>query len=363
MGECLIPAANLRLVPKANNRDRCLYEDPPGTWWVRIYDPTTGRRIRRKAGSKTLAREIATAIQNDILRRKNGLPTETRITVGELLDRYQPEWARKRSAADDDRYARMVCEEFGGRLWFDLRPADVVAWRTRLLEEPSPRTGRARRPATANRAVSFLRRLFNLALRDDLITRNPAAHVEALAENNTLNRWLRPGDEEERLRAEFSPGDWLICELGIHTGLRAGNLFGLRRQDLDLGQALLRVPETKHGGHHDLPLTARAVAIFGQLLAAHDSPWVFPSPRNAARPRNYDAWYHRVFAPACARAGLRLRFHDLRHTFGSRLVAAGVPIYDVGALLGHKSLEVTKRYAHLAPERLRESVRKLDQQP
>ncbi|GMU54442.1 MAG: hypothetical protein AMXMBFR33_35880 [Candidatus Xenobia bacterium] len=367
-------SAEERRMPKANNPDRCLYEDPPGFWCIRIYDPRTKKRLRRRVGSKAAARNVLIKLQGDIARWQAGMSVDGSITLVDLVEMYQAEWqATKRTSRNDDRYADYFVEAFGRRAVKDLTPKDIIEWRTSYLAGRVPSVecldlpkGRkpptSRKPASANRAIAFLRKLFNRAVRDSVLEANPAAKVKALAENNTLNNWLRPGDQEEALRLQFKPADWRICELGIHTGLRASNLFEIRREDVDLKNGFVRIGRTKNEAAQDLPLTDRAHDILKEMLEEHDSEWLLPAPskKRAGGPRLYSSWYSKVFKKAVERAGLQLRFHDLRHTFGSRLVDNGVPIYEVAALMNHKTLEVVKRYAHLEPDRLRASIKRLD---
>lgn len=365
-------------MPKANNPDRCLYEDPPGFWCIRLWDPTLKQRIRRRVGPKSLAKQVLNQLQNDIVRRKNGLPTDSKLTIEDLVDKYRDEWrATKRTSHDDDRHADYFLEAFGHRPARELSPGEIVEWRTAymagtvpseeclnpVVERPKrqPQKPGPRKPSTANRALAFLRRLYNMAIRDGLLELNPAARVQALKENNMINAWLRPGDQEQHLRKHFRrPEDWRICELGIHTGLRASNLFSIRREHADLEQGFLRVPTTKTDRAQDLPLSERAVELLREMLAEHDSDWLLPSPTDPTHPRCYDSWRNKRFKPAVKRAGLTLRFHDLRHTFGSRLINQGAPDYEVAALMNHASTAMLKRYAHLAPDRLRRTVQLLD---
>lgn len=99
-----------------------------------------------------------------------------------------------------------------------------------------------------------------------------------------------------------------------------------------------------------------AVQLFKEQLASHESEWVFPS-KTGETSLDGDNFYHRVWRPALKRAKIKnLRIHDLRHTFCSRLVERGAGLRTVQVLAGHKSFSTTERYAHLAPDHLREAV-------
>ena len=119
--------------------------------------------------------------------------------------------------------------------------------------------------------------------------------------------------------------------------------------------------DTKNGKRRAVPLNEearKALESLGRFRAEHcpDSIWVF-SHRNGERVQ----YMQNGFKAACRRARLTdLRVHDLRHTCASWLVQAGIPLLEVSKLLGHSTIEMTERYAHLAPENLKAAVGVLD---
>ena len=156
-----------------------------------------------------------------------------------------------------------------------------------------------------------------------------------------------------------------FIRLALHTGCRKGELLGLEWDRVDLDADLIRLdPEhTKAGRRRTVPLNRDARAALldrAEYHAAHcpDSPWVFTHPDGR---RILDI--KRSFATACSKAGITdFRVHDLRHTCAAWLVQAGVPLAEVRDLLGHQSIQMTERYAHLdlAPENVRAAVARLE---
>jgi integrase len=153
----------------------------------------------------------------------------------------------------------------------------------------------------------------------------------------------------------------------VDTGARLSEATGLRWQDIQRQEdVVLRVvfKETKNNQPRSIPLTERLMSLLKSMEANNHrhAELVFTyrnSPNQSAVALNnpFTAW-----KTAVKRAGLNkeLRLHDLRHTFASRLVTAGVPIYDVSKLLGHRSLSMTSRYAHLAPEAFFSAIKTLN---
>ena len=145
--------------------------------------------------------------------------------------------------------------------------------------------------------------------------------------------------------------------MAVTTGMRREELLSLKWEQVNLERREVRLTVTKSKRPRVVPLSDRAVAIF--VAAAPDdqgSLYVFTNPETRDRYRNIS----RGFRSACRRAGLEdMRFHDLRHTFGSWAVQSGADLYRISRILGHASLQMTSRYAHLATEHLHEVVKKM----
>jgi len=134
--------------------------------------------------------------------------------------------------------------------------------------------------------------------------------------------------------------------VALNTGMRKEEILNLRWEDLDFRSRIIYILDTKNNERREIPMND---IVYETLLAVRkisDSPWVF-CKKNGERYGNI----RKAFEGARKRAGIvDFRFHDLRHTFASHLVMAGVDLRTVQELLGHKSFEMTLRYAHLSPE-------------
>lgn len=145
----------------------------------------------------------------------------------------------------------------------------------------------------------------------------------------------------------------------LHTGMRKGELLGLEWERVDLQAALVHLEprNTKTGKRRSVPLNKVASGAILNRRQFRDqhvpaSPWVF-AHRDGRRIQDVK----RAFAKACQRAGVTdFRIHDLRHTCAAWLVSARVPLAEVRDLLGHTTIKMTERYAHLAPENVRVAV-------
>ena len=147
--------------------------------------------------------------------------------------------------------------------------------------------------------------------------------------------------------------------LSLHTGMRRGELFALTWQSVDLQASRITVhgATAKSGRTRHLPLNSEALAV---LRGWHDQSantigLVFPGKNGAAFNNVRRSWEGALKAAKIT----RFRWHDLRHTFASKLVMAGVDLNTVRELLGHSDYAMTQRYAHLAPEHKAAAVAKL----
>jgi len=260
----------------------------------------------------------------------------------------------------------------------------VERWRTARLK-----AGKA--PSTVNRDLAGLRSALTSARVWKFLATNPLQDVKPSRVDTTgIVRYLN-ADEETRLRAALTARDedrrqsrttaneWRRARgyaeypdfgtyadhlnpmvlLAMHTGCRRGELFGLRWRDLNLGAALLTVrsESAKSGKARVIPLNTEIASVlktWRPSVVSADA-LVFPGVDGAPLVDVKTA-----FTQALTAAGIAdFRFHDLRHSFASKLVQAGIDLNTVRELLGHADLKMTLRYAHLAPEHKAAAVERL----
>lgn len=224
------------------------------------------------------------------------------------------------------------------------------------------------KPAYCNRFLVLLGFCFNLAMRWEItgITKNPVQGVERLKANNKIERFLGADEAVRLLQAiRESPNPMLqyFVPLALLTGARKRELLDAQWVDFDFERRVWRIPMTKSGKPRHVPLSDEAIGVLMKLRAAlpelmtqkdlMENPWVIPNPKTGKPFQSiFNSWHS-----ARCRAGVAdLRVHDLRHSFASALVNQGIPIYDIQKLLGHQDIKTTERYAHLAPDRLRDSA-------
>jgi site-specific recombinase XerD len=314
-----------------------------------------GRIRREKAGTKSSALTLYRKRKTESLQRKK-LPENLRrptVSFAELSrDALAYSKAHKRSYGDD--VIRM--ERLLGR--FRDRAADSIT--AHDLEQHLAQTAEERdwAPATVNRYRALMSLVFRLGIESGKVKENPARLVKHRQENNARMRWLS-AEEEVRLRAvilETCPRHLPELELALNTGLRLGELFGLSWENVNLPRRVLTVPRSKNGEVRHVPLNSFALLAFTELQKGTDGtgPVVRNAEGGAATGPRY--W----FEPAIRAAKIRnFSWHCLRHTFASRLVVAGVDLRTVQELMGHKSIQMTVRYSHLAPKHTLAAVERL----
>lgn len=195
--------------------------------------------------------------------------------------------------------------------------------------------------ASVQRDISTLRAILNKAYREGFMQYPP--RFPRFKKQKPRDRWLSI-DEEQRLVSVSAPHLVPLIRFAVDTGGRVSELLRLDWRYVEMGSKRVRFTDTKNGEDRTVRLCDRALATLASL-EPKDSGSVF-----TFRGKSIES-VRTAFNKARKKAGLEdVRFHDLRHTFASRLVQAGVPLYDVMHMTGHKSLEMVQRYAHLAPD-------------
>jgi len=170
--------------------------------------------------------------------------------------------------------------------------------------------------------------------------------------SNARTRWLTY-EEEEQLLKSASP-EWLsrVIKFALHTGMRRGEILDIKWSSINFKRRLVTVERAKYSKKRSIPMNETLFNLLMQPRVLDTRNRVFPYSASAVK----DA-----FSRARDKAGIKnFKFHDLRHTFATRLVQNGVDLYKIKDLLGHKDLQMSMRYAHHCSESLRSSVEILD---
>jgi integrase len=205
-------------------------------------------------------------------------------------------------------------------------------------------------PATVNRYAASLAAVITWSIKRRIAPKgyvHPCRSVERMPEHNERTRFLSE-DERQRLLQACKASPWprlyLLVLMALTTGARKGELVGLRWQDVDMERAEARVAVTKNGDPRVLPLVP---AVLAELQRFEGAPGglVFPGRLTPDRPYSFESRFHQALKEARIRG---VTFHTLRHSCASMLAQNGATLLEIGDLLGHRQLQVTKRYSHLA---------------
>jgi integrase len=252
----------------------------------------------------------------------------------------------------------------------DISARDIERYKAAKLDQTSPQKKRPISAKSVNNHLAILRKMLATAVDWNLLDRLP--RIKKLKVAPSKFDWLTQDESARFLDAiDKHYAQWrAIFWIALRAGLRRGEIFALQWDDVDLIARILTVRRSVYRGKLVAPKGGRerSIPMTGQLtqvIKAHRSATMLKSeflfPKEAGSLSKHQDHIDRPLHGALKRAGLRrMRFHDLRHSFASQLVTRGRSLKEVQELLGHESITMTMRYAHLAPERMRDAVSVLD---
>jgi integrase len=284
------------------------------------------------------------------------------ITMKEFVEaRYIP-WtkANKRSWKIDMSRLKPILSFFGNKRLREVNPFLIEKFKIERKNTPivSKTKVKPRSVGAVNRELRLLSRIFKLAIANHEVAENPCQKVSILKGEQGRTRYLLP-DEEERLMAVLTGErshlrDMIV--LVLNTGLRISEVFNLKPEHIDLHRNAVYIKETKNDEDREVPLNDTSRGLLIKLLdqcQKQGNKYLFTNPLTEARYTTIKTAWN----TACRKAGITgLRFHDLRHTFGTRAADAGVPLNAICDVMGHKSISMTERYAHATNEGKRRAV-------
>jgi integrase len=329
-------------------KQRGIFEREPGSgiWWICYFDQF-GKKRREKAGTKSVAIKPYGKRKQQVLEGKK-LPEIFRkpsVNFSQLAALAYSKRNKRSYKTDVPRFASLK-EWFGAQPAEELTPKEIEYKLAKVAEKGKWA------PSTFNHYRSLMSLSYRLGILNRKVTSNPARSVIHRREDNNRVRFLT--EEEEKKLRKVIEAKWAShlpeFDLAINTGLRKGSQYGLSWDMVDWKGRMLNIPRTKNEEPNHVPLNDAAVAA---LRVVHERGEgrgrVFQSARTGEPLENGRHWFEDAVRAAAVK---NFRWHDLRHTFASRLRMKGAPLEDIADLLGHKSLMMTRRYAHLGPNKL-----------
>ena len=337
----------------------------------------------REKARDTLAQYVTTRADPMEIRKAE----RTHTLESFVAEKYKP-WVESNLRRADDTLSKL-------KSWYPAlgnnKLADIKAWDVERQRAEWLKAGSA--PITVNHKIKYLKAALNKAIAWGLLQSNPLESVKlSKVDNAGIVRYLT-NDEDNRLRAaldtreeshrekrkhdnqwraergyeplpEKSADEYVdnlkpLVLLALNTGMRRGELFNLKWADIDFLRKILTVQgaTAKSGKTRHIPLSNEAVDVLTRCyMQSQGTEFVFQDANGDALTNISFIWSRLMKAAQIE----KFRFHDCRHTFASRLVMKGVDLNTVRELLGHSTIEMTLRYAHLAPEKLAAAINMLN---
>jgi integrase len=341
-------------------KHRGVYEKVKGSgiWWIRY--TKDGKRITESIGRHGDAvtiygqrvMEIRTGVKLGLTQGRRG------IRFGALAqDALRFSVEHHRDQRNFKQRLELAVDEFENRTADSITPQELGDWLAEMTD------ARSWTPATRNRVKAAVSKAYKLGMDNSKVHTNPARFVPQKKENPGRLRFL--SDEEEvhlrRVIAAKRPHCMYQLDVALHTGMRRGEQFTVEWDQVDFKLGYIYLDMTKNGSDRYVHLNETAL---NTLVALREDcrgrgfkfATLFYDKQHTAI-KDPSEW----FEVACEEAGIEdVTWHTLRHTFASRCVMAGIDLKTLQVLMGHKTIAMTARYAHLSPGHLKTALTKWD---
>lgn len=352
-------------------------DDPSGNWYSRfrvdgkLVKKSFGRNRQAAIDYVEKARTLRRSGEGHLPKTAKGLPMTAKeleatkaggaVLVGELCDDLLRHIQSKPNIYKDQRNPPfrigLIKAQFGERQAASIRPYEIADWLDTMVKAP----------ATLNRYKVTFSSIYRFGKQRDKIQVNPARELSQLKLNNGVIRYLKP-EEEKRLRDVLQAAvdtcgprnerrrkrllhRLYELDIALGTGMRKGEQYGLRWSDVDLPRRVITLRDTKNGSCRTVPMIEDVLNAFQQLKRLS----LERKDRSADRPNgapddvvfgigDNKNWWEAALREAKIK---NFRWHDLRHTFCSRLAQAGVSLKIIQEAAGHKTIAMSARYAHM----------------
>ncbi|MGE5446036.1 MAG: tyrosine-type recombinase/integrase [Ignavibacteriales bacterium] len=314
-------------------------------WYVEVSTPN-GKKIKRSIGkvgemTKAVAREVEQELKRKVKLGQWDMIQAEIPTFNDFIPdfiSYLRDIKQNRAWKQAEDCVKGIALLFGGKKLSEIRSADIEDYKRIKIQE-------GKKPATIDKTLSFVRHLFNYAKRcDKFYANNPVSTAGLLPINNQKTRVLTL-EEEDFLLANANEPLKSMIHIAIYSGLRLNSIRTLKWTHVDLNSNTITIEATysKNKKTHVIPMnaTVRKVLLEAKLRYGN-SEYVLPEAADLSQTAISGR-----FMRLCIKLGLQgLRFHDLRHTCGTRLAEMGKDISTISKALGHSSINMSMRYVH-----------------
>lgn len=322
--------------------------------------PPQSATFERRTDAKKWAQDTESAIRHG---RYFPSQESRKHTFSDLIDRYIIQVLPHKPKMIKQQKSQLTWwkNQLGHYLLAEVSPALISECKERLFSDKKA-NGKTRAPATVSRYLSALSHAFTIAVNEwGWLEHNPVSKVKKPTEPRGRVRFLDEAERKELLTAckESSNKDlYPIVVLALSTGMRQGEILTLQWKYIDLQRRQLALHETKNNERRVVPIVGYALEVLSEhgKIRNIQSDYVFPKCAQKGQAAIRKAWQK-----ALDEAKLKdFRFHDLRHTTASYLAMNGATLAEIAEVLGHKTLQMVKRYAHLSEAHTSSIVEKMN---
>ena len=298
------------------------------------------------------AEKMESAFKYKLMQQQHGVipREEKKVPMKKLYDNY---WNYALANNTDLKHVKSKIKYF--KLYFGelkdankLTPSDMETYKKYLIDS-------GKKPATINKYRSSLLKMFNLAIEDDLIDKNPCRKWKKMVEDEVKPKYWTKQEEQKFKR--YCP-EWLkdLIILALATGLRKSNVRLFKKSWIDFSEKQIKIPRTQNKGkkYIILPFTKELEELFLKYMDTETELLFINTERKTPFSENR---IDKAFAETCEKAQIKnIGFHGLRHTVGTRLGEAGVDLAVIQDWLAHTSIATTKRYRHTTKEEFKKAM-------
>lgn len=313
--------------------------------WGIEYRDQNGKRKQEIVPNAHSKREALIALNHSVQKvfnQQNDVVLPKKINFCELAEFYIQDYAMvaKDSWETDVYRLKNIKLFFKDIELHEITPGLIQKFRSSRLGDGISRS-------TSNREITLLKKMFNVAIEEGYLETNPARKIKMFSEMDSVKDRILTEEEEPRLLAALAEYLKPVVLIALHTGMRKGEILKLRWKNVDFLNRIIKVERTKSKKTRFIPINTFLFRLLTEMkLHKEKHQLVYPFRT-----------IQKAFGSARKRAGLEdFTFHDLRRTFGTRLLEGGVDIVTISKLYGHSSVLVTQRYLHPKDQLSKEAV-------